>query len=113
VKVQVGEHPTFGRSGKKDLTINVPVTYPEAALGAVISIPTLNGTTKIKVPAGTQPGTTMQLTGKGVETARATGDLLVTINVVVPTTMSDAVKGALEALKESESTWNPRKHLGV
>lgn len=113
VEVHVGEHPTFDRSSKMDLTINVPVTYSEACLGAVITIPTLNGTTKIKVPAGTQPGTTMKLTGKGVETATATGDLLVTINVVVPTEVSGDERDALEALKDTESTWNPRKHLGV
>jgi molecular chaperone DnaJ len=113
VEVRVGEHPLFGRSGKKNLTINVPVTYTEAALGAVISVPTLNGTTKIKVPAGTQSGTTMKITGKGVESAKSTGDLLVTIDIAVPTEVSDDEKGALEALQESESAWNPRKHLGV
>jgi molecular chaperone DnaJ len=113
VEVQVGEHPIFGRAGKRDLTINVPVTYTEAALGAVISIPTLNGTTMIKVPAGTQPGKTLKLTGKGVETARVTGDLLVTIEVAVPTGISSDERSALETLQESESAWNPRKHLGV
>jgi molecular chaperone DnaJ len=113
VEVRVGEHPLFGRSGKKNLTINVPVTYTEAALGAVISVPTLNGTTKIKVPAGTQSGTTMKITGKGVESAKSTGDLLVTIDIAVPTEVSDDEKEALEALQESESAWNPRKHLGV
>jgi molecular chaperone DnaJ len=113
VEVRVGEHPLFGRSGKKNLTIDVPVTYAEAALGAVISVPTLDGTTKIKVPAGTQPGTTMKLTGKGVETVKSTGDLLVTISVAVPTTISDTEKEALESLQESQSEWNPRKHLGV
>jgi molecular chaperone DnaJ len=113
VEVRVGDHPIFGRSGKKDLTINVPITYTEAALGAVISIPTLNGATKIKVPPGTQPGKMMKLTGKGVETARSTGDLLVTIDVAVPTELSEAEQQALAALQESESNWNPRKHLGV
>jgi len=113
VEVRVGDHPIFGRSGKKDLTVTIPVTYTEAALGAVISIPTLNGTTNIKVPAGTQPGKTLKLSGKGVETAKTKGDLLVTIDVAVPTTISDDEKSALEALQESESTWNPRKHLGV
>jgi molecular chaperone DnaJ len=113
VEVRVGEHPLFGRSGKKNLTINVPITYTEAALGAVISVPTLNGTTKIKVPAGTQSGTTMKITGKGVESAKSTGDLLVTIDIAVPTEVSDDEKEALESLQESESAWNPRKHLGV
>ena len=113
VEVRVGEHPLFGRTGKKNLTINVPITYTEAALGAVISVPTLNGTTKIKVPAGTQSGTTMKITGKGVESAKSTGDLLVTIDIAIPTEVSDDEKEALESLQESESAWNPRKHLGV
>ena len=113
VAVRVGDHPIFGRSGKKNLTITVPITYTEAALGAVISVPTLNGTTKIKVPEGTQPGTTMKITGKGVETAKSAGDLLVTIDVAVPAEVTDDERKALEALQESESAWNPRKHLGV
>jgi molecular chaperone DnaJ len=113
VKVRVGEHPVFGRSGKRNLTITVPVTYTEAALGAVISVPTLNGTTKIKVPAGTQPGVTMKITGKGVETSKSTGDLLVTIDIAIPTEISKDEREALESLQDSESSWNPRKHLGV
>lgn len=113
VEVSVGTHPVFGRKGKKDLTIDIPVTYAEAALGDVISIPTLSGTTKIKVPAGTSPGTTMKLTGKGVETAQSTGDLLVTIRLVVPSEMSDEEREAIESLKVSEKQRNPRKHLGV
>ncbi|MEN8041787.1 MAG: DnaJ C-terminal domain-containing protein [Actinomycetota bacterium] len=113
VEVRVGEHPIFGRSGKKDLTINVPITYTEAALGAVITVPTLDGSTKIRIPAGTQPGRTMKVSGKGVETSSATGDLLVTIDVVVPTDIDDDEKAALETLQKSESDRNPRKHLGV
>ena len=113
VEVRVTEHPLFGRSGKKDLTLTVPITYTEAALGAVVSVPTLNGSTKIKVPPGTQPGTTMKLSGRGVETAKATGDLLITIDIAVPTEVNDDEKTALEALREAESGWNPRNHLGV
>ena len=113
VEVRVAEHPLFGRSGKKDLTLTVPITYTEAALGAVVSVPTLNGSTKIKVPPGTQPGTTMKLSGRGVETAKATGDLLITIDIAVPTEVNDDEKTALEALREAESGWNPRNHLGV
>ena len=113
VEVHVGNHPIFGRSGKRDLTITVPVTYTEAALGAVISVPTLDGTTKIKVPHGTQTGTVMKITGKGVETARAQGNLRVTIDVAVPKKITDEERAALEALKEAELQWNPRDHLGV
>lgn len=113
VELTVGTHPVFGRRGKKDLTIDVPVTYSEAALGAVIRIPTLDGTTSIKIPPGTSPGTTMKLTGKGVETARSTGDLLVSIRLVVPTDISDDESAAIESLKSHESKRNPRTHLGV
>ncbi len=113
VKVRVGKHPIFGRKGKRDLTIDVPITYTEAALGAVVSIPTLDGVTKIKVPAGTQGGTTMKLTGKGVETSKGTGDLLVTLHIAVPTSISDEEREALDALRRAESGWNPRAHLGV
>lgn len=113
VEITVGTHPIFGRKGKRDLTIDVPVSYSEAALGAVISIPTLTGTTKIKVPAGTQPGATMKLSGKGVETAKTTGDLLVTMRVVVPTHISAEERAAIESLQESEQGRNPRRNLGT
>lgn len=113
VEITVGTHPIFGRKGKRDLTIDVPVSYSEAALGAVISIPTLTGTTKIKVPAGTQPGATMKLSGKGVETAKTAGDLLVTMRVVVPTDISAEERAAIESLQESEQGRNPRRNLGT
>jgi molecular chaperone DnaJ len=113
VTVQVGTHPVFGRKGKRDLTIDVPIRYTEAAVGAVISVPTLNGSSKIKVPAGTQGGTTLKISGKGVETASATGDLLVTLHVAVPGTISEEERTALEALQSAEVEWDPRAHLGV
>ena len=113
VVVRVGTHPVFGRKGKVDLTITVPITYAEAALGAVVEIPTLTGTTKIKVPAGTQAGTTMKVSGAGVETTKQTGDLLVTLEVAVPKTISEAERTALESLQTAEADWNPRSTLGV
>ncbi|MGI9667837.1 MAG: DnaJ C-terminal domain-containing protein [Acidimicrobiia bacterium] len=113
VKVSVGSHPVFGRSGKTNLTIEVPITYTEAALGSVVTVPTLDGSTKIKVPAGTQGGTTLKISGKGVETAKKTGDLMVTLHVAVPTTISDEERDALEALQSAEADWQPRSRLGV
>ncbi len=113
VRVHVAEHPIFGRSGKRDLTIHVPITFPEAALGAVIQIPTLDGTTRIRVPAGTQGGTKMKVSGKGVETSNGSGDLLVTIGVAVPTDLTDTQRQLLETLRDDESLVNPREHLGV
>jgi len=113
VRVHVASHPVFGRSGKRDLTIHVPVTFPEAALGVVIQIPTLDGKTKIRVPAGTQGGTKMKVSGKGVETSKGSGDLLVTIEVAVPTDLSETQRELLETLRDDDSTANPREHLGV
>jgi len=112
-RVHVAPHPVFGRSGKRDLTLTVPITFPEAALGAVVEVPTLDGTTKIRIPAGTQSGTTMRVRGKGVTTAKATGDLLVTIEVAVPKDLSDGQREALEAFKNERPNDNPREHLGV
>jgi molecular chaperone DnaJ len=113
VRVHVARHPIFGRSGKRDLTIHVPVTFAEAALGGVIQIPTLDGSTNIRVPAGTQGGTKMKVSGKGVETSNGSGDLLVTIEVTVPTDLSDTQRELLTTLRDDESSENPREHLGV
>ena len=112
VAITVGSHPIFGRSGKRDLTIDIPITYPEAALGATISIPTLNGSTKIKVPRGTSSGTTLKLSGKGVETSRSTGDMLVNLTIDVGKDPTEAETEALEALKDAQAARNPRSHLG-
>jgi len=113
VTVHVGSHPVFDRKGSRDLTIDVPIRYSEAAAGAVITVPTLNGSTKIKVPAGTQGGTTLKISGKGIETAKATGDLLVTLHIAVPTSLSDKERAALDDLKAAETDWDPRAYLGV
>lgn len=113
VEVIVGTHPIFGRSGKRDLTVEVPITYTEATLGATIEVPTLGEPTKIKVPQGTQPGTTLKLTGKGVETTRGTGDLLVSFTVVTNPNPGQEERKLLEELRAAEAGWNPRARLGV
>ncbi len=113
VTVRVGQHPVFGRKGKKNLTITVPISFTEAALGAVITVPTLDGTTKIKVPPGTESGTTLRISGKGVETSTGTGDMLVTLEIEVPRELTDSERSAIEALKDAQSDRNPRSRLGV
>jgi len=113
VRIHVAEHPVFERSGKRDLKIDVPVTFSEAALGAVIQVPTLDGVTKIRVPRGTQGGTVMKVSGKGVETSSGTGDLLATLRVTVPTELSDEERELLEAFRDERAPDNPREHLGV
>ena len=112
VIVHVGAHSLFGRAGD-DLTLTVPVTFAEAALGADIEVPTLDGPpVKIRVPAGTRSGKVFRVGGKGVSRSGKTGSLLVTIEVAVPANLSRDERKAIETLASLE-TESPRKHLGV
>ena len=111
VNVHVGRHELFGRKGR-DLTITVPVTFPEAALGATITVPTLEDHVTLRLPAGTRSGRTFRVKGRGIPTSSGTGDLLVTVEVAVPQKLSDAEREAIEALATA-STESPRRHLGV
>jgi len=110
VTVHAGRHPLFTRAGR-DLKIRVPITLGEAALGATITVPTLTATVTLKVPPGTQHGTTLRATGKGVVTPKGTGDLLVIIEVKVPDRLDAEQQELLERLRTLET--NPRSHLGV
>jgi len=108
VRVHVTPHEMFGRDGR-NLTITVPITFPEAALGANVKVPTLDGSTvTLKVPPGTPSGKTFRVRGRGVATKRGTGDLLVTVDVVVPTELSDAERKAIEELA-GVTDWSPRE----
>jgi molecular chaperone DnaJ len=112
VTVHVDPHPTFGRSGD-NLTIAVPVRFDEAALGGEIAVPTLDGkTVKLKIPAGTPNGRTFRVRGRGVIRRDGTkGDLLVTVEVVVPTDLDDASREALQAYRDTASAQDPRGPL--
>jgi molecular chaperone DnaJ len=91
----------------------VPVTFSEAALGAKVKVPTLDGPpVTLKLPAGTSSGRVFRVKGKGVSTAKATGDLLVTVEVAVPQKLSKEQRQAAEALA-AVFTESPRSHLGV
>jgi len=113
VKVHVSPHPLFGRSGQ-DLTITVPVTFAEAALGTELKVPTLDGPITLKVPPGTQNGRTFRVRSRGVPGAgrKHAGDLLVSLEVAVPEKLSRKER---ELLREfaSLSEISPRTHLGV
>ena len=112
VTVEVGEHPIFGRSGD-DLTITVPVTFAEAALGTELDVPTLEGDpVKIRIPAGTRSGKVFRISNKGVERKGKRGALLVTVEVAVPAKLSAAERKAIEALAAA-TKHSPREHLGV
>jgi molecular chaperone DnaJ len=110
VVVHVNGHKVFGRKGE-DLLLTVPVTFPEAALGTELKVPTLNGSVTLRVPAGTPSGRRLRVRGKGVGKADGTfGDLLVTIEVSVPQKLTEAAKQALAAYSKAMPE-NPRSAL--
>jgi molecular chaperone DnaJ len=110
VTVHVGGHRVFGRKGK-DLTITVPITFPEAALGAEIAVPTFEGEpVTLRVPAGTPNGRTFRVAGRGVPARK--GDLLVTVEVAVPRKLNKQERQAVEALAEA-TTDSPRADLAA
>jgi molecular chaperone DnaJ len=111
VRVRVQPHAFFGRSGH-DLTLELPVTYAEAALGADVRVPTLNGPVTMKVPAGTPNGKTFRLKGKGAPKRGGHGDLLVTTRIEVPRKLSKPERELLKQLQQTEKE-SPRRRLGV
>jgi molecular chaperone DnaJ len=112
VTVHVAAHPVFGRKGNH-LTVTLPVTFPEAALGASILVPTLEGDpVTLKVPAGTPTGRTFRVRGRGIAPKSGKpGDLLVTVEVAVPQRVSGKARDALESYRDATSDDNPREAL--
>ena len=96
VQVKVRPDEIFGRSGD-DLTLTVPITFAEAVLGTDLRVPTLDGSVTLRVPPGTPSGRTLRARGKGVVRRDGqAGDLLVTVEVVVPSSVSDDAREALQ-----------------
>jgi molecular chaperone DnaJ len=111
VRVQVEPSPLYERRGA-DLVLDVPVTYPEAALGATVQIPTPDGAVALKVPSGSESGKLLRVKGRGAPKLNGggKGDLLARLVVTVPKKLSKAEKEALEAYR-SASREQPRDHL--
>ncbi|MCD2465942.1 MULTISPECIES: molecular chaperone DnaJ [unclassified Streptomyces] len=112
VVVHVDTHPVFGRKDD-NLTVTVPVSFAEAALGGEIKVPTLGGpAVTLKLPAGTPNGRTMRARGKGAVRKDGTrGDLLVTVEVAVPKELDDKARDALETYREATASEDPRAEL--
>ena len=112
VIVHVSPHPVFGRRGEH-LTVTVPVTFPEAALGAEIKVPTLNGLpVTLKLPPGTPNGRTFRVRGRGASRPDGTrGDLLVSIEIMVPQRVDGQAKEALETFRDATSGDDVRADL--
>ena len=97
VVVHVSEHELLGRKGD-DLTLTVPITFTEAALGTTLTVPTLDGDVSLKVPPGTASGRTLRVRGHGVPGKNRSGDLLVTVEVAVPLRLTPEQRELLEKL---------------
>lgn len=111
ITVSVEPHPVFTLDGN-NLRVTVPVTFDEAALGARIDVPTLDGgVVRVKVPEGTPSGRTLRVRGKGITTKAGTGDLLVTVQVVVPQRLSGKAREAVEAFAKATEGSDVRADL--
>ncbi len=109
--IDVTPHPVYSLDGA-DLRITVPIRFDEAALGTTIEVPLLEGGhVRMRVPAGTPSGRVLRAKGKGITTSKRTGDLLVTLQVDVPSELDDATRAAVEQLREAQKDVDPRASL--
>ncbi|MGL5866537.1 MAG: DnaJ C-terminal domain-containing protein [Dermatophilaceae bacterium] len=111
VTVTVEKHPVFGRDGHH-LTVDLPVTFAETALGATVSVPTLDGSpVRVKVAPGTPSGRVLRVKGRGLAGPDGAGDLLAKVQVVVPQRLTDAARAAVQTLRDEEAGSDPRAAL--
>ena len=113
VNVHVAAHEVFGQRGN-DLTMRLPVTIAEAALGTQVEVPTLDEPVTVKIPAGTQPGRTLRVRGKGPQKPDGRrGDLLVTVDVVVPSKLTKTQRKILSSFADTdaEAAQKLRRHI--
>ncbi len=109
--VSVRKHPVFEREGQ-NLRVTVPITFTEAALGATIEVPTLGGDpVKLRIAPGTSSGKVMRVKDRGVSSSKGTGDLLVRVEVAVPSRLTHAQEEALRAFDDGGPQENPRADL--
>lgn len=110
----VGSHRYFTRRGN-NIYVTVPISVPEAALGAKIEVPTVEGKTKLRIPPGTQSGQKIRLRGKGIPSVRnkeIKGDQFVEVKITLPTVISEETKEVLRQFEKVNSE-NPRKAMGL
>ena len=118
VHLRVADHPVFRRDGL-DVRSEHTIGFPQAALGAVLEVTTLDGPIKMRIPEGTQPGQVFRIRGRGIPQASGKtsprGDHLVTIQIAVPTTLTARQRALIEELAQSTGELSagdvPRKRL--
>jgi len=113
VRVRVAPSPIFARRSDGNLEVRVPITIPEAVNGATVEVPTLDGTKRIRVPAGTQHGTVQRLRGEGPPRPGGRGrrDIHYRLEIDVPSDLSRAGKRAVDDLAKALNGHNPRERL--
>ncbi|GGB29517.1 molecular chaperone DnaJ [Flexivirga endophytica] len=113
--ITVQPHPVFHRDGN-NLTLDLPVTFAEAALGATVAVPTLSGkSVKVKIKPGTPSGRKLRVKGQGIQAKSGVGDLIATVQVVVPEKLSKEAKQAVETIAEQDHAdgHDPRAELNA
>ncbi len=111
IEIHVEPHPYFTRKDN-DITLEAPVSLPEAVLGASIKVPTLDGHVTVKVPKGANTGTTLRLKGKGIPDGKSSaGDMFVKLKIMLPDEPSDDLATAVEKWAKKHD-YDPRKKLG-
>jgi len=113
VVTRVASSPVFRRREDGNLEVTVPITIAEAIKGATVEVPTLNGTKRIRVPAGTRHGTVQRLRGEGPPrpSGRGRGDILYRLEIEMPSELSRAQRKALDAFADSINDHDPRERL--
>jgi len=111
LKINVGSHRLFERKGD-DITLALPITFPEAVLGAKVDVPTIDGSTRMTIPPGTQGGQRFKLSGKGFSrpSGNGRGDMFVSVNIAVPTGLDSKANEAVKDLRGAYEV-DPRKGL--
>jgi len=104
IQVEEEQHPDLVRD-ENDLIYNLLLSFPTAALGGAVEIPTIDSKVKVKIEAGTQPGKVLRLRGKGLPSVNGygTGDLLVNVSIYVPESLNKDEKSLLEKMEASEN----------
>ena len=111
VTVHVTPHPVFSRKDE-NIHLTLPVTFAEAALGADIKVPTLEGDeVTVRIAPGTPSGRTLRVKGRGVKKGSHAGDLMITIDVRVPQRVEGAAKKAIEEFANATKDFDPRSDL--
>jgi len=107
--VNVAPHPLFKPDGN-DLRLDLPITLYEAALGAKVRVPTLDGAVELAIPSGTNSGRTFRLKGKGLKAKGGSGDLLATVRIMLPEQTDDTFTEMMKSWRDKKP-YDPRGDL--